>query len=899
MEPLEQRMLLSALDVIAAVPAPLPMATVELPTGPFVFKTTTWDSGTDYGPLGAGLFQTSDSTLPDPTVPSTPGGPVGGPGAQTDGAGTVVEDTWGVLRIETIHIGNVSPTDPFTITAGPQVWNHGDDGKELIGVFWGESDIKVVNFLDPGGTGAVIQLIEGVDLKFAIWEQDVGHFVDPTAGSRGSADRLGPHSYVGVGDHASSILWASGESEAGFIGTLPQTEFKSIFSSDVSATFPGNASAYFSIRNLDLNGNGVIDADEVGAQNAVADQDYFTNGLLNPADVFLNMATNLNNPTNAPGGFDWTITNNDDVIGSVGEEREPGIDIEKATNGQDADSPTGPVIPVGDTATFTYVVTNTGNVPLANVVVTDDNGTPGVPGDDFHPVFTDGDANDDGLLDLDEAWTYEASRVVTPGQYANVSTVAGEDSVTGEPVDDQDPSHHFGEEVKQPCRVIIIDEDGLDNDFHTVEQAAAGHGVEPDFLINDDKPTEIGNPPLRWNELFPGDIVKLPTGQVDDEGWFALPENPVGQYGPFTLEDFVAGVVPQDKLDKVDDVMPLRNQEIAETVGQCFVAVVYDSDISMNYEPLQANLQGARYGLFYFTVLAVETAGPEPDSVGPPNSLPESRSDTSLYDVWIRVDEVCDNPLLGFEVDVRDHEPNSIEIDKASQEADGTLTVHVSADKFSGGAAERADDGIAYVTVTVDGADQGGSPGVDPVLLEVPMTYDAGQNRYEFSMALPENVAGRRINVQDDEGGVYAALITGPGLQMTATGAEPAASESAASEPAGGEGLLAGFWKRAKHFDCWVGYDRSDSFDAVFGVDARGDRTLLEALRVRGGGESALMRHAVAALLNAANPDVDYAYTEAEVIEIVQDAYSSGDFKAAKGLLAAENRLGCDLDGGA
>jgi hypothetical protein len=50
----------------------------------------------------------------------------------------------------------------------------------------------------------------------------------------------------------------------------------------------------------------------------------------------------------------------------------PAINIVKFVNGQDADSPTGPHVVAGSTVTFSYVVTNTGNVPLGNVVVTDD-----------------------------------------------------------------------------------------------------------------------------------------------------------------------------------------------------------------------------------------------------------------------------------------------------------------------------------------------------------------------------------------------------------------------------------------------------------------------------------------------------------------------------------------------
>ncbi len=112
--------------------------------------------------------------------------------------------------------------------------------------------------------------------------------------------------------------------------------------------------------------------------------------------------------------------------------------------------------------------------------------------------------------------------------------------------------------------------------------------------------------------------------------------------------------------------------------------------------------------------------------------------------------------------------------------------------------------------------------------------------------------------------------------------------------PGGDEGCTPGYWKN--HTDSWVGYTTDQNYEAVFGVDASFDKTLLGAAQQGGGGEKALGRHAVAALLNAANPGVDYAFTESEVIAMVQQAYASGDFEGIKNTLEAENELGCPLN---
>jgi hypothetical protein len=134
------------------------------------------------------------------------------------------------------------------------------------------------------------------------------------------------------------------------------------------------------------------------------------------------------------------------------------------------------------------------------------------------------------------------------------------------------------------------------------------------------------------------------------------------------------------------------------------------------------------------------------------------------------------------------------------------------------------------------------------------------------------------------------------------------ASDSVVIETPGGEGCTPGFWRQTQHFDSWVGFSPTDLFDVVFGVDitldafgktpANANPTLLEAVTAGGGGINALARHAVAALLNSSNPDVESDFTTAQVIALVQDAVAPGGvtIEEAHQLLAAANEQGCPLN---
>jgi len=132
---------------------------------------------------------------------------------------------------------------------------------------------------------------------------------------------------------------------------------------------------------------------------------------------------------------------------------DPRIQVVKRTNGHDNDADFK--LAIGSTVTWTYTVSNPGNVPLRNVRVTDDNGTPDFFADDFSPVFVSGDTNSDGLLDPGEVWVYMATGVAIAGQYSNLGTVKGTDD-TGTvptPVENSDADYYFGRK-ESPAIVV-------------------------------------------------------------------------------------------------------------------------------------------------------------------------------------------------------------------------------------------------------------------------------------------------------------------------------------------------------------------------------------------------------------------------------------------------------------
>jgi hypothetical protein len=139
----------------------------------------------------------------------------------------------------------------------------------------------------------------------------------------------------------------------------------------------------------------------------------------------------------------------------------PEIRIKKLTNGEDADTAPGPTLKVGDTVLWTYVVTNTGDVPLSAVQVTDDKGV----------AVTCPKT----VLQAGESMTCTAAGKAISGQYSNVGTAVGTPADAAA-VTASDPSHYFGK--------VLCDQGCSSGYWKTHTGAWAPTGYTPGQKVN-------------------------------------------------------------------------------------------------------------------------------------------------------------------------------------------------------------------------------------------------------------------------------------------------------------------------------------------------------------------------------------------------------------------------------
>lgn len=169
-----------------------------------------------------------------------------------------------------------------------------------------------------------------------------------------------------------------------------------------------------------------------------------------------------------------------------------------------------------------------------------------------------------------------------------------------------------------PCPITPPAEGSV---FLVIDSSSIDNGNPPNFFsavdVNDTFATVGFRAPLpAFSGANVGTQITLWTGEVGDEGWFAVKTIPASWSitGPTAdgLQNFVlagpglgSGPNPEILLDQIPNVTPLRATGLAMLEGETIAAIVYDSDVSINYGPLTGNLQGANLGIVAFKVIAV------------------------------------------------------------------------------------------------------------------------------------------------------------------------------------------------------------------------------------------------------------------------------------------------------
>ncbi|TGW07825.1 hypothetical protein EN788_34625, partial [Mesorhizobium sp. M2D.F.Ca.ET.145.01.1.1] len=190
----------------------------------------------------------------------------------------------------------------------------------------------------------------------------------------------------------------------------------------------------------------------------------------------------------------------------------PGIGIDKVTVDGSAIGDDLQVLS-GDTITWQYTVSNTGNVALSNIVVTDDHNDVVVTAV-LSGGFNVGDTNQDGKLDTTEHWSFIGTSIdkAVIGDYANIGTVTG--SAGALTVTDSDGSSYFGADPEIKIDKVTVD-DGVKGDTLTI---LTNEPISWEYTV-----TNIGNVALSGISVTDSDggvtpVAVLGNGHVTNIG---------------------------------------------------------------------------------------------------------------------------------------------------------------------------------------------------------------------------------------------------------------------------------------------------------------------------------------------------------------------------------------------
>ena len=364
------------------------------------------------------------------------------------------------------------------------------------------------------------------------------------------------------GDVINYLLTISNEGNYALSGVTMEDQVEGYASVDATPVDDG-----FGYNIGDLDQDNLLDVNETWQYTAsytVTQEDIDSNGF-GDGDID-NIATG-----------DTAETGPDTDVEAVPIVDAPAIKIVK-----DAESSDPECTDAGDTITYTYTVTNEGNVSLDNVVVVDDAATPGDDTDDFSPTYVSGDTDADGELDVGETWTYTAQYVVTQadvdggGPIVNTATANGDSVASGDAAEESSDDASV-ELCDDPAIKIVKDAESSDP-----ECTDAGDTITYTYTVTNEGNVSLDNVVVVDDAATPGDDTDdfSPTyvsGDTDADG-----ELDVGETWTYTAQYVVTQA-------DVDANSPIVNTATANAVsvasGDAAEESSDDASVDVCWEP--------------------------------------------------------------------------------------------------------------------------------------------------------------------------------------------------------------------------------------------------------------------------------------------------------------------------
>ena len=571
------------------------------------------------------------------------------------------------------------------------------------------------------------------------------------------------------------------------------------------------------------------------------------------------------------------------------------LDIELALNGQDADQAPGIEVRAGDPLQWTYVVTNTGDVLLTDIKVTDDSGmVPSCGKTSLHPG---------------ESMTCTASGTAASGQHRNLGAVAAK-GPCGDDAQDSDPANYnAGPPPLPPAITIKKYTNGYDADTATGPFIKVGDPVLWTYVVTNTGPVTLSDVKVTDDR---GVAVSCPKTSLQKGEAMTCTGNGTATKGQYANIGTVTGKAPNGDTATSFDPSHYFGQEMELPCGIKIKKYTNGHDADAAPGPT-IPVGGAVQWTYIVSnpgqvilnnVTVTDNRGvavtcPK-TTLKPGEQMTCTGNGTAVAGQYANIGTAVGTPPSG---------PNATDSDPSHYFGELPKKAEISIKKYT------------------NGQDADTAPG--------PKIPVGGAVQWTYIVTNIGDVALSNVKVTDDRGVAVSCPKTSlqVGESMTCTGngtatagqyknigtvvgtppSGPNVSDSDPShyygeKPTGSQGCTPGYWKN--HTDSWppTGYSPSQKVQSVFSQASNypslGNASLLDALSFDGGStiEGAvgiLLRASVAALLDSAHPGVNYPRSTASVISDVNAALASGDRDTMLSLaskLDRDNNLGCPLN---